>query len=114
MPYEFFLEMLYPLPLRHKKMFGVDAYYIREKIVFALCQKEHMHQDNGIWIASKKKHHQKLNHQVKGLRSIKSYGIKTWLLLPEDFDYFEEQANIVADLIKNNSEIIGNVPKPKR
>lgn len=91
-PYDFFLEFLYPLPLRHKKMFGVDAFYIREKIVFALRKKNTTQEDNGIWIASKKEHHQKLYHQIDGLRSIKIYGIKTWLFLPEDFELFEEAA----------------------
>jgi len=114
MPYDFFLELLYPLPLRHKKMFGVDAYYIEEKIVFGLRKKDADLEDNGIWIASKIAHHQKLRHQFKGLRNIKTYGIKTWLVLPEDFERFEEEANAIADLIKNGSELIGNIPKRKR
>ena len=114
MPYDFFLELLYPLPLRQKKMFGVNAYYINEKIVFALRKKDEKTEDNGIWIASKIKHHQKLRYKIKGLRAIKTYGIKTWLVLPEDFEHFEEQANTIADLIKSDSELIGNIPKTKR
>ncbi|MGB6154190.1 MAG: hypothetical protein WBG48_19560 [Pricia sp.] len=113
-PYDFFLELLYPLPLRHKKMFGLDAFYIRDKIVFALRKKDATPEDNGIWLASKKQHHQKLYHQINGLRAIKTYGIKTWLLLPEDFERFEEEARKVVEMIKKNSELIGNVPKPKR
>ena len=112
-PYDFFLELLYPLQVRHKKMFGVDAFYIREKIVFALRKKEDRQEDNGIWIASQHAHHQKLRHQINGLRAIKTYGIKTWLLLPEDFDRFEEEAVKLADLIKEDSELIGNIPKTK-
>lgn len=113
-PYDFFLELLYSIPLRHKKMFGVDAFYIGEKIVFALRKKDAAPEDDGIWIATKKQHHQKLYHQIDGLRHIKTYGIKTWLLLPEDYALFEEAAHKVAEMIKKNSELIGNIPKPKR
>jgi len=114
MPYEFFIELLYPLPLRLKKMFGVDSYYIGEKIVFALRKKDTLLEDNGIWIASKLEHHQKLKHQINGLHTIKSYGIKSWLVLPEGFEYFEEEANKLANLIKNNSELVGNLTKPRK
>lgn len=114
MPYDFFLQLLYTLPLRHKKMFGVDSYYIHKKIVFALRKKNENTKDNGIWVASKIENHQKVHHNIKGLRAIKTYGIKTWLVLPEDFERFEEQANAVADLIKMDSELIGNIPKQKR
>ena len=95
-------------------MFGVDAFYIYEKIVFAFHKKDTAPKDNGIWIASKKKHHQKLYHQIDGLRPIETYGIKTWLLLPEDFDLFEEAARVISELIKKDSELIGNIPKQKK
>ena len=94
-------------------MFGVDAFYIKEKIVFALRKQETSPEDNGIWIATKKEHHQRLNHQIRGLRNIKTYGIKTWLLLPEDFEHFEEEAHIISQLIKGNNELIGNLPQSK-
>lgn len=113
MPYDFFLELLFPLPLRHKKMFGVDSYYIGEKIVFALRKKDNLLEDNGIWIASKIEHHQKLKHKIRGLNAIKSYGIKSWLVLPEEFEYFEEEANKLSELIKKNSALVGNIPKIK-
>lgn len=67
MAYDFFLALLYPLPLRHKKMFGVDSYYIGEKIVFALRKKDTLPEDNGIWIASKLEHHDALKKEVNGL-----------------------------------------------
>ncbi len=114
MPYDFFLEYLFGLPLRHKKMFGVDSYYIQEKIVFALRYKEHALADNGIWIASKMEHHEALKKEINGLRPIQTYGIKTWLVLPEDFDQFEQEASRLATLIKKNSSLIGNIPKPRR
>lgn len=114
MPYEFFIDLLYPVPLRVKKMFGVNSYYIADKIVFALRKTDKLTEDNGIWIASKLEHHQKLKHKIKGLTTIKSYGIKSWLVRPEEFEYFEEEANKLAELIKKDSDLIGNVPKLKR
>ncbi len=39
-PYQFFLDLLYPLELRRKKMFGVDAYYLDDKMIVALREKE--------------------------------------------------------------------------
>jgi len=114
MPFEFFIEWLYPLPIRHKKMFGIDAFYIDERIVFALCQHEKYHLDNGIWIVTKKEHHQKLKHQLKSVRPLLSLGIKTWLVLPEDHEAFEEDANTLVSLLKVGSPLIGNIPKPKK
>ena len=114
MPYDFFLDYLFEFPLRHKKMFGIDSYYIQEKIVFALRYKEHILEDNGIWVASKTTHHEALKKEINGLRPIQSYGIKTWLVLPEDFEQFEQEAARLAALIKKNSSLVGNIPKPKR
>jgi hypothetical protein len=67
MPYDFFIEWLYPLTLRHKKMFGVDAFYIDDHIVFALSQSNKYPLDHGIWIATKKEHHQKLMPHFKSI-----------------------------------------------
>ena len=114
MPYDFFIEGLYPLPIRHKKMFGVDAIYLEDRILFALCQNEKYHLDHGIWVATKKEHHQKLKHQLQSIRPLLSLGIKTWLVIPEDHDAFEEDANTLITLVKSGSPLIGNIPKPKK
>ena len=114
MPYDFFIEWLYPLPLRHKKMFGVDAFYIDDRIVFAVSQSDKYTLDHGIWIATKKEHHQKLKHQFKSIRPLLSIGIKTWLILPEDHDHFEEDANTLVSLLKSGSPLIGNIPKKRK
>ncbi len=95
-------------------MFGIDAFYINDRIVFALCQHEKYHLDNGIWIATKKEHHQKLKHQLKSVRPLLSLGIKTWLVLPEDHEAFEEDANTLVSLLKVGSPLVGNIPKPKK
>ncbi|MFC4634220.1 hypothetical protein ACFO3O_09900 [Dokdonia ponticola] len=114
MPYAFFIEWLYPLPLEHKKMFGTDTFYLEDKIVFALCKNSNYPLDHGIWIATKKQHHQKLRHQLKSVRPLISIGIKTWLILPEDHDAFEEDANTLVSLIKSGSPLVGNIPKKRK
>ncbi len=114
MTYPFFLEELYPITLIHKKMFGVDAYYIGDKIMFVLkCNDKHI-EDNGIWLATTKDRHEKLKEELPSLRTIQMYGIKSWLILPEDSDTFEIEARKIAAMIKENSDLIGNVPKPKK
>ena len=114
MPYDFFLELLYPLPLRPKKMFGLSAFYIEEKIVFALCKKAKNIEDNGIWVACKKENHTALINRISSFRLLKNFGPKTWLLLPEDANDFEEAAQQLALLIKANNPMIGNIPKPRK
>ncbi|MBE15488.1 MAG: hypothetical protein CL867_04505 [Cytophagaceae bacterium] len=112
--FPFFLDMLYPLPLKHKKMFGVDAYYLEAQLLFALREKEENTIDNGIWIATKKQHHQKLKHQFKSIKSIESYGIKSWLMLASNHDHFEADAQHLAQLIFKRSELIGTTPNSKK
>lgn len=114
MPFEFFIEWLYPLPLKHKKMFGVDAYYIHDHIVFALCQHEKYQPDHGIWIATKQKYHQELTSLFTSIRPIKSLGIKTWLVLPEAHDAFEEDTATLVTLLKSQSKLVGNLPKKRK
>ncbi len=95
-------------------MFGIDAFYYGEKIVFALRQKDDHIEDNGIWIATKIIHHEDLKSLIKDLRMIKVYGLKSWLLLPEDSDYFEEGVSTIAQLIQQHSALVGNIPKLKK
>lgn len=113
-PHEFVLEMLYPLPYRTKRMFGVLAVYVGEKIVLALRQKQDNPGDNGIWIGTKVEHHSSLKELFPSLRNLEVYKIKTWLLLPEDAEDFEESALRISELIKKNSPLIGNIPPPRK
>ena len=95
-------------------MFGVLAIYVGEKIVLATRQKQDSPGDNGIWIGTKVEHHPALKQLFPSLRNLESYKIKTWLLLPEDADDFEETALKISELIKRNSPLIGNIPAPRK
>lgn len=113
-PHDFILELLYPLPIRTKKMFGNVAIYYGEKIILATRQKEENTADNGIWVGSKLEHHKELRKLIPELRNLEAYKIKSWLLLHEDESNFEERAQGLVDLIKSKSILIGNIPKPKK
>lgn len=113
-PFDFILDLLYPLPVRTKKMFGNVAIYVGERIVLATRQKSENSVDNGIWIGTKVEHHDMLFSMFPSLRKLETYKIKAWLLLPEDADDFEESANKIADLIKQQSPLIGNIPPKKK
>lgn len=113
-PHDFILDLLYPLPVRTKKMFGNVAIYVGEKIVLATRQKLEKPIDNGIWIGTEMEHHQALFSLFPSLRALETYKIKAWLLLPEDADDFEETAHKIAELIKKQSPLIGKIPPKKK
>ncbi|SHI64477.1 hypothetical protein SAMN04488508_102278 [Aquimarina spongiae] len=112
-PYDFILDLLYSLPLRTKKMFGNVGIYVEEKIVLATRFKDHSPVDNGIWIATKVAYQPILKEMFPSLRNLETYNIKSWLLLPDEADDFEEAAAAIAELIKQNSHLIGVIPKSK-
>jgi len=113
-PHEFILDYLYPLPIRTKNMFGNVSIYCGDKILLATRHRTDNPLDNGIWIGTKTEHHSALKTLNPELRNLQIYKIKTWLLLPEDEPNFEERALQIVDLIKAESALIGNIPKPRK
>lgn len=113
-PHEFILDYLYPLPIRTKKMFGNVSIYCGDKILLATRHRTDNPLDNGIWIGTKVEHHEALKAIIPELRNLQIYKIKTWLLLAEDEENFEERALQIVDLIKADSPLIGNIPKPRK
>lgn len=114
MPFEFILDLLYPLEPTIKKMFGVSAIYIEEKMYFALRQKEEDTLDNGIWVATDLEHHESIKAQFPSLTHLNNVPIKKWLLLHEDHDDFETVATELCELIKKGDSRVGTLPKPKK
>ncbi|WP_073314946.1 hypothetical protein [Aquimarina spongiae] len=94
-------------------MFGNVGIYVEEKIVLATRFKDHSPVDNGIWIATKVAYQPILKEMFPSLRNLETYNIKSWLLLPDEADDFEEAAAAIAELIKQNSHLIGVIPKSK-
>ena len=73
-------------------------------------------EDNGIWLSTKKEHHDSLKKIFPSMRSIQvlGYGETNWQILPVDADDFEESAIKVCSLILKNDPRIGNVPKARK
>jgi hypothetical protein len=114
-PFDFVLEKLLPLTPEVKMMFGCYAVYVGEKIMLILRNRESHTEDNGIWIATTPQHHISLKKQLP-LRSIAVFGPGEtgWQLLPEDENEFEQNAIEICELILNNDERIGKIPKKKK
>ncbi len=75
-PYEFVLEALSPLPIETRAMFGCLAVYVGDKIVLMLREKPKQKEDNGVWLATTKEHHQSLQREFPHMRSIQLLGRK--------------------------------------
>ena len=115
-PFAFVFDYLAPLEISVKPMFGLWAIYVQEKIVLILRQRKDHPEINGIWVATYPEHHQGLKHELPALCSVSTYSddIKNteWQLLRADADNFESSAIKVCELISNNDQRIGRIPKP--
>jgi hypothetical protein len=111
-PHEFVLDAIASLSPRTRPMFGCLAVYVREKIVLILRDKPNHTDDNGVWLATTKEHHQSLLRDFPNMRSIKVLGKKVtgWQLLPADSNDFEETALRACELVITGDLRIGKVP----
>jgi hypothetical protein len=115
-PYEFVLEALSPLPIETRSMFGCLAVYVGDKIVMMLREKQKQKEDNGVWLATTKEHHQSLRREFPHMRSIQLLGkeVTGWQVLPADAPDFESTAVRACELILARDPRIGKVPKARR
>jgi hypothetical protein len=112
-PYEFVLEALFPLPIETRSMFGCLAVYVGDKIVLMLREKQKQKEDNGVWLATTKDHHQNLRREFPHMRSIQLLGkeVTGWQVLPSDAPDFESAAVRACELIRARDPRIGKIPK---
>ena len=117
-PFPFVIEMLTPLNPRINPMFGAFGVYVRDKIVFALRERDTHTDANGVWIATSKEHHESLRREMPSLQSIyllsDGKGETSWQMIPLDADDFETSVTRACELVLKNDPRIGNVPKKKR
>jgi hypothetical protein len=115
-PYEFVLEALFPLPIETRSMFGCLAVYVGDKIVLMLREKQKQKEDNGVWLATTKEHHQSLQREFPQMRSIQLLGkeVTGWQVLPADAPDFESTVVRACELILARDPRIGKVPKARR
>jgi hypothetical protein len=115
-PFEFVLEELDRVHPRVRPMFGCYAIYIGEKLVLILRQRKDHNEDNGVWLAAQREHHESLKKEFPCMRSISLLGTAetVWQNIPVDDDAFEELVLKACELICKGDERIGKIPKPKK
>jgi hypothetical protein len=115
-PHEFVLDAIASLSPVTRPMFGCLAIYVLEKIVLILRDKPNETQDNGVWLATTKEHHQSLRSEFPNMRSIQVLGkdVTGWQVLPSDAHDFEESALHACELVLAADSRIGKVPGGRR
>jgi hypothetical protein len=115
-PYAFVLDAISQLPIETRSMFGCLAVYVGDKIVLMLREKQKQKEDNGVWLATTKEHHQTLQREFPCMRSIQllEKAVTGWQLLPVDAPDFESAALHACELILRRDPRIGKVPKGRR
>lgn len=104
-----------------KPMFGCQAIYVDEKIIFFFRSKadEKTSRDNGIWVATLPEHSPSIARQFPMLRPIELFanrnrtGFTGWLNLPAEDDSFEPTALELCRLIAKADPRLGKIPKKK-
>ena len=115
-PYAFVLDAISQLPIETRSMFGCLAVYVGDKIVLMLREKQKQKEDNGVWLATTKEHHQTLRREFPNMRSIQLLGkeVTGWQVLPADAPDFESAALRACELILARDLRIGKIPKARR
>lgn len=117
-PFEFILDLLHPLDITIKPMFGCHAIYSRGKILLIVRKKEDHTDANGVWIATGKEHHESLKKELPGMHSVyilsDGKGETGWQMIHEDAGDFEEAVSKVCDLILQEDDRIGKIPKSRK
>jgi hypothetical protein len=115
-PHEFVVEAIGSISPWTRSMFGCLAVYVEDKIVLALRDKQDHAEDNGVWLATTREHHESLRREFPNMRSIQVLGssVTGWQLLPADARDFEEAALRACELIVAGDPRIGKLPGTKR
>ncbi len=115
-PFEFVLDGIAALSPYTRPLFGCIAVYVQDKIVLVLRDKRTSTEDNGVWLATTKEHHESLRREFPRMRSIKVLGTEVtgWQVLPADEPDFEEAALRACELILAKDPRIGKVPGARR
>lgn len=115
-PFDFVLDELHTLDPLVRAMFGCYAVYIKDKIVLVLRNRKEHPDDNGVWLATSREHHESLRKNFGCMRTIRLLGNheSNWQNLPiDDADTFEEDVLKACKLILRGDARIGTIPKRK-
>lgn len=117
-PFEFVLDLLHPLELTIKPMFGCHAIYSGGKILLIVRKKDDHQDANGVWIATGKEHHESLKKELPNMHSVyilsDGKGETGWQMIHEEADDFEEAVTRICEMVRNGDERIGKIPKARK
>jgi hypothetical protein len=115
-PFEFVLDGIAALSPQTRPLFGCIAVYVQDKIVLAMRDKRTSTEDNGVWLATTREHHESLRRDFPSMRSIKVLGTEVtgWQVLPANEPDFEEAALRACELILAKDPRIGKLPGARR
>ena len=115
-PHAFVLDALEPVAPETKRMFGLLAVYVQDRIVLILRDRTDNPEDNGVWVATTEDHHASLKREFPSMRSLGEFegGVTGWQVLPADGDDFETAALRACGLILAGDPRIGKVPGVRR
>jgi len=117
LPFDFVLAELDELGPTTRPMFGCHAVYVDEKIVFILRDKKNPPEDDGVWVATTREHHEALRRALPSLRSITVLaggGVTGWQILPAEAEDFEESVLLACEMVRRRDPRVGKVPGGKR
>ena len=116
-PFDFVLTELDELGPTTRPMFGCTAVYVEEKIVLILRDRPSHRDDNGVWVATVREHHETLRRELPSLRLINVLaggGETGWQNIPADAATFEDDVLRACELVRSRDPRIGKIPKAKR
>ncbi len=115
-PFAFVLDELAALDPHTRPMFGCTAVYVGERILLVLRERPTGPEDNGVWLATSREHHESLRGELPSLRSIgvlSAQGVTGWQCLPVDGHDFEDEVLRACALVHAGDPRIGKIPKRK-
>ena len=119
-PFAWVLGELASLDPWTRPMFGCLAVYVGDQIVLILRDKASPIEDDGVWVATTREHHESLRRDLPSLRSITVLAMPAtdretgWQIVPAEADGFEEEVLCACALIRAGDPRIGKVPKAKK
>lgn len=115
-PHQFVLDALAELEPYTRPMFGCLAIYVGDKIVLILRDRPNHPEDNGVWLATTREHHESLRREFPSMRTIGLLGedVTNWQVLPASAPDFEQAALHACELVITGDPRIGKVPNSRR
>ncbi len=115
-PHQFVLDALAELEPYTRPMFGSLAIYVGDQIVLILRDRPIHPEDNGVWLATTREHHESLRRDFPSMRTITLLGEETtnWQVIPAHAPDFEQAALHACELVIAKDPRIGKAPNSRR